>query len=70
VLVHALLDEVVIGFAEIVCLLFGARDMLTVITNPDVAMDDLRAREEKWQSGRCRFEVQVCDSGWALAAAR
>jgi hypothetical protein len=26
--------------------------------------------EEKWQSGRCRFEVQVCDSGWALAAAR
>jgi hypothetical protein len=26
--------------------------------------------EEKWQRGRCRFEVQVCDSGWALAAAR
>jgi hypothetical protein len=26
--------------------------------------------EEKWQSGRCRFEMQVCDSGWALAAAR
>jgi hypothetical protein len=23
--------------------------------------------EEKWQSGRCRFEMQVCDSGWALA---
>jgi hypothetical protein len=26
--------------------------------------------EEKWQSGRCRFEVQVCDSEWTLAAAR
>jgi hypothetical protein len=26
--------------------------------------------DEKWQRGRCRFEMQVCDSGWALAAAR
>jgi hypothetical protein len=33
-------------------------------------MVDVAGIAEKWQSGRCRFEVQVCDSGWALAAAR
>jgi hypothetical protein len=60
------------------------RDADSVVTNVQGNLSDIeqqqqvkqqQAREsagidEKWQRGRCRFEVQVCDSGWALAATR
>jgi hypothetical protein len=48
VLVQGLLDEVVIGMATILCLLFGSGDMPSTISNPFDAMYQLGARENRF----------------------